>query len=183
MPDLYVSWSDYHALIERLAVQIYQSGWNFNQIVCLARGGLRVGDILSRIYKKPLAILAASSYEGKDSRVRGNLTFSHTLTMTTPNLGSRVLLVDDLVDSGQTLEQIVTWLQKHYSADIKEVKTAVIWYKACSVIKPDYYADYLNDNPWIHQPFERYEQITPTELASSYEQLIVSNAKSAEGRN
>ncbi|MCX7597172.1 MAG: phosphoribosyltransferase family protein, partial [Fischerella sp.] len=64
MPDLYVSWSDYHRKIEQLAAQIYQSGWQFNQIVCLARGGLRVGDILSRIYKQPLAILATSSYSG-----------------------------------------------------------------------------------------------------------------------
>ena len=53
-PDLEVSWSDYHQKIEQLAVQIYESGWEFNQIVCLARGGLRVGDILSRIYKLSL---------------------------------------------------------------------------------------------------------------------------------
>ena len=177
MHDLYVSWSDYHTLIERLAVQIYQSRWDFNQIVCLARGGLRVGDILSRLYKQPLAILAASSYEGKGSRVRGNLTFSPNLTMTTRHLGSRVLLVDDLVDSGNTLQQTAIWLKKYYAVDVKEVKTAVIWYKACSIIKPDYYADYLPDNPWIHQPFERYEQITPAELAKSHEQLLVSHAK------
>jgi hypoxanthine phosphoribosyltransferase len=177
MHDLYVSWSDYHALIERLAVQIYQSRWEFNQIVCLARGGLRVGDIFSRLYKQPLAILAASSYEGKGDRVRGNLTFSHTLTMTTPHLGSRVLLVDDLVDSGNTLQQTVIWLKKHYGADVKEVKTAVIWYKGCSIVKPDYYADYLPDNPWIHQPFEPYELLTPAELAKSHEELLVSHAK------
>ena len=61
-PDLYVSWTDYHRLIERLALQIHASGWGFDSILCLARGGLRVGDILSRIYEMPLAILAASSY-------------------------------------------------------------------------------------------------------------------------
>jgi uncharacterized protein len=64
MHDLYVSWTEYHQKIEQLAVQIYNCGWQFNQIVCLARGGLRVGDILSRLYKQPLAILAASSYGG-----------------------------------------------------------------------------------------------------------------------
>lgn len=175
MHDLYVSWSDYHALIERLAVQIYQSRWDFNQIVCLARGGLRVGDILSRLYKQPLAILAASSYGGVGDRIRGNLTFSPSLTMTTRHLGSRVLLVDDLVDSGHTLQQTVIWLKKYYGADVKEVKTAVIWYKSSSIIKPDYYGDYLPDHPWIHQPFERYEQMTPAELALSHEQLLVSH--------
>lgn len=165
MPDLFVSWSDYHRNIEQLAVKIYQSNWQFNQIVCLARGGLRVGDILSRIYNLPLAILSATSYGGQDSRIRGSLTFSSSLTMTTTGLGSHILLVDDLVDSGVTLEQAIIWLKQHYSADIQEVRTAVLWYKGCSVIAPDYYVQYLPENPWIHQPFEHYEQITAAELA------------------
>jgi uncharacterized protein len=136
-----------------------------------ARGGLRVGDILSRIYQQPLAILAASSY-GSD-RIRSSLIFSQNLTMTTPQLGSHILLVDDLVDSGKTLEQTVIWLKQHYQAQVQEVRTAVIWYKACSMIAPDYYADYLPDNPWIHQPFEGYEQMNPAELAERYQQLAI----------
>ena len=76
MSDLYISWSDYHHKIEQLAVKIYQSGWEFNQIVCLARGGLRVGDILSRIYNQPLAILATSSYNGAGTYKRSNLIIS-----------------------------------------------------------------------------------------------------------
>ena len=34
--DLYVSWDDYHRNVEQLALAIHQSGWQFNQIVCLA---------------------------------------------------------------------------------------------------------------------------------------------------
>ncbi|PLZ90575.1 phosphoribosyltransferase [Fischerella thermalis CCMEE 5198] len=164
MPDLYISWSDYHRKIEQLAAQIYQSGWEFNQIICLARGGLRVGDILSRIYNQPLAILATSSYSGPGKQERGYLTFSRHLTMTTEKLGSRILLVDDLVDSGVTLKETIPWLKTHSDTPIEEIRTAVIWYKACSVIKPDYYVDYLSDNPWIHQPFEHYEFMNPAEL-------------------
>jgi hypothetical protein len=168
MPDLHVSWSDYHQKIEQLAVKIYQSRWEFNQIVCLARGGLRVGDILSRIYKQPLAILATSSYIGPGKQERGMLTFSRNLTMTTDNLGDRILLVDDLVDSGVTLEQTIPWLKQHGDSPIEEIRTAVLWYKACSVIAPDYYVEYLPENPWIHQPFEHYEQMTPAALAATY---------------
>ncbi|PSB02284.1 phosphoribosyltransferase [Merismopedia glauca] len=166
MSDLYISWSEYHQKIEDLAAQIYHSQWQFNQIVCLARGGLRVGDILSRIYGVPLAILAASSYGGSGDRLRGNLKFAQNLTMSSNSLGSRILLVDDLVDSGITLEQAVIWLKSHYKSDIEEIRTAVIWYKAVSAIAPDFYVDYLPDNPWIHQPFERYDLIEPAELAS-----------------
>ncbi|MBW4646594.1 MAG: phosphoribosyltransferase [Goleter apudmare HA4340-LM2] len=166
MSDLYVSWSDYHQKIEQLAVQIYQSGWEFNQIVCLARGGLRVGDILSRIYQQPLAILATSSYSGPGKQERASLTVSRHLTMTTEKIGSHVLLVDDLVDSGITLQETIPWLEQNSDSPIAEIRTAVLWYKACSVIKPDYYIDYLSDNPWIHQPFEHYEYMKPAELAT-----------------
>ena len=166
MPDLYVSWSDYHQKIEQLAAQVYQSGWKFNQIVCLARGGLRVGDILSRIYKQPLAILATSSYSGSGKQQRGSLIFSHHLTMTTENLGSRILLVDNLVDSGITLKETIPWLKEHSDSPIEDIRTAVIWYKACSVVAPNYYVDYLPDNPWIHQPFEPYELMSPEDLVA-----------------
>ena len=167
MSDIYVSWSDYHQKIEQLAAKIYLSNWHFNQIVCLAKGGLRLGDILSRIYKQPLAILAASSYVGTGKQERGELVLSHHLTMTTTELGSHILVVDDLVDSGVTLLQTIPWLQAHYS-QIQEIRTAVLWYKACSTVAPDYYVDYLADNPWIHQPFEHYEQMNIAELAANH---------------
>lgn len=168
MADLHVSWNDYHRLIEQLAIQVHQSNWQFNQIVCLAKGGLRVGDILARIFNLPLAILATSSYGGLNNQVRGSITISRDLTMTTANLGSHILLVDDLVDSGVTLKKALVWLDRKYGYYIEDIRTAVLWYKDCSVIKPDYYAEYLPDNPWIHQPFEEYEQMTVEELAQKY---------------
>src|SRR5512140_224614 len=59
---LYVSYDEYHNLIEKLAIKVYQSDWQFDTILCLARGGMRPGDILSRIFDKPLAIMSTSSY-------------------------------------------------------------------------------------------------------------------------
>ena len=164
MSDIYISWSEYHQTIEYLAAKIYQSQWEFNQIVCLARGGVRVGDILSRIFRKPLAILATSSYSGIKGQERGNIKIGKNLTMTTDSLGSHVLLVDDLVDSGISIKESINWLQDNYSQEIQEVKTAVLWYKACSIFEPNYYVDYLTDNPWIHQPFEIYEQMNLADL-------------------
>jgi hypoxanthine phosphoribosyltransferase len=171
MSDLYVSWSEYHQNIEQLAIQIYQSGWDFNQIVCIAKGGLRVGDILCRLFDQPLAIISASSYGGENNQVRSEITFAQHLTMTTPYLGNKVLLVDDLADSGASLQATIDWLKDHRGEEISELRTAVIWYKASSVIKPDYYTTYLAENPWIHQPFETYEKTSPAELATRYPQL------------
>lgn len=167
MSDLYVSWSEYHQKIEQLAIKIYDSGWSFNQILCLARGGLRVGDTLSRLYRKPLAILSTTSYHppsvgGND--VRGHLTISGSLTMTTPTLQMPLLVVDDLVDSGITLRETLTWLEQHHGVDRDQICTAVLWYKACSEFAPDYYVDFLATNPWIHQPFECYETTSLDDL-------------------
>lgn len=156
MSELNISWNEYHQSIESLADQIAASQWKFNQIICIAKGGLRVGDILSRIFRQPLAILAASSYAGENNQERGRLTIGHQIAMTTKQLGDRVLLVDDLVDSGITLQQVVVLVGEHHP-EIRELKTAVIWYKSCSIYTPEYYVNYLPDNPWIHQPFEKYE--------------------------
>lgn len=159
MSDLYISWEQYHQHIERLAFTVYHSGWQFNQIICLAKGGLRVGDIFSRLFHQPLAILSASAYGGQDNRIRGEVIFSKHLSLTTKSLGNRVLLVDDLVDSGITIDKAIDWLREHHGREIEEIRAAVIWYKECSCVKPDYYVEYLPDNPWIHQPFEVYENM------------------------
>jgi hypoxanthine phosphoribosyltransferase len=168
MSDLYISWEEYQQKIEALAVKIYQSGWNFNQIICLAKGGLRVGDILSRLYRQPLAILSVASYSGSENRQRGEVILSKHLSMVNEKLGSHVLLVDDLVDSGVSIQGGIHWLKNKYPTEIEEIRTAVLWQKKSSIFQPDYYVDYLSDNPWIHQPFEYYEKITPEQLAICY---------------
>ena len=160
---LNVSWDEYNTLVERLALQVHESGWRFNQVICIARGGLRVGDVLSRIYELPLAILSTHSYTSEGGTVRGQLIIAEHMTMTAPRLGDRVLLVDDMVDSGHTLEAVHRELPQRF-AHIAAIRTAVLWYKACSVIKPDYYVSYLPDNPWIHQPFEVYDTLRPEGL-------------------
>jgi hypoxanthine phosphoribosyltransferase len=97
--NLWVGWDEYHRLIELLALQVHASGWKFDQILCLARGGLRVGDQLSRIYDVPLAILATSSYREAAGTEQGELDIAQYITMTRGQLAGNVLLVDDLVDS------------------------------------------------------------------------------------
>ena len=165
MSDLYISWSEYYQTIEELAIKIYQSDWEFNQIVCIAKGGLRAGDILSRIFEKPLAIISATSYGGKNNQIRGKIKLSQHLSMTTSQLGDKVLLVDDLVDSGNSLKATLEWLKQHNKGEINEIRTAVLWRKQCSIIIPDYYVHYLPENPWIHQPFEIYEQLNIVDLS------------------
>lgn len=163
MPNLHVSWDQYNTLVERLALAVWESGYRFDQIICIARGGLRVGDVLSRIYEQPLAILSTHSYGAEGGTIRGELVIAEHMTMTKPRLGDRILLVDDMVDSGHTLAAVHAELPRRFP-HITSLRTAVLWWKACSVFKPDYCVDYLPDNPWIHQPFEIYDTLRPEAL-------------------
>lgn len=164
---LYVSYDEYHGLIEKLALKIYHSGWNFDTILCLARGGLRPGDILSRIFDKPLAIMSTSSYRADTGTVQGHLDIARFITTPRGEIAGRVLLVDDLADSGHTLHAVVDMLKTSYEP-ISELRTAVIWTKALSKFSADYSVESLPTNPWIHQPFEGYDSLSPEKLLEKW---------------
>jgi len=159
---LYVSWDAYHRLIEKLAIQVWQSGWAFDQILCLARGGMRPGDVLSRVFDKPLAIMSTSSYRAAAGTIQGRLDIARHITMPHGELAGRVLLVDDLADTGVTLKAVVDRLRDQPT--ITDLRSAVIWTKAASAYRPDYTVEHLPTSPWIHQPFEDYDGLRPDVL-------------------
>ena len=164
---LYVSYDEYHNLIEKLAIKIFQSGWEFDTILCLARGGMRPGDILSRVFDKPLAIMSTSSYRSDAGTVQGHLDIARFITTPKGELAGRVLLVDDLADSGHTLTAVMAMLKNNY-APISELRSAVIWTKAMSTFIADYSVEFLPTNPWIHQPFEGYDAMRPQQLIEKW---------------
>lgn len=164
---LYVSYDEYHNLIEKLAIKVFQSGWEFDTILCLARGGMRPGDILSRVFDKPLAIMSTSSYRSEAGTVQGHLDIAHYITTPKGEIAGKVLLVDDLADSGHTLNAVIHQLKNDYQP-ITELRSAVIWSKAVSTFVPDYCVDFLPTNPWIHQPFEGYDSMSPEQLIAKW---------------
>ncbi len=164
---LYVSYDEYHHLIEQLALKIHHSGWEFDTILCLARGGLRPGDILSRVFDKPLAIMSTSSYRADAGKIQGHLDIARYITTPKGEIAGRVLLVDDLADSGATLSAVIDLLKTNYQP-ISELRSAVIWTKGVSSFTPDYSVEYLPSNPWIHQPFEAYDAIRPEQLHQKF---------------
>ncbi|EAU72777.1 phosphoribosyltransferase [Synechococcus sp. RS9916] len=160
--ELAITWEQYHRLIEHLALQVHNAQAGFDQVVALSRGGLRVGDALSRIFQTPLVVMAASSYEGEGDRNQGSLTLGSQLAHTCSKLGPRLLLVDDLADSGATLIAARQWLADTLPG--AEIKTAVLWHKASSTVQPDFWAMELPHNPWVLQPFEHWDQLRPQQL-------------------
>jgi hypoxanthine phosphoribosyltransferase len=162
---LYVDWEQYHRMIEQLALQVHDSGYRFDSLLCLARGGLRIGDVFSRLFDVPLAILATSSYRAAAGTKQDSLDIAEYITTTGGPLHGSLLLVDDLVDSGVTLSRVVEHLRTRFP-ELREVRTAVLWQKAVSMVRPDYCVQYLADSPWIHQPFEEYDSLRPHQLSA-----------------
>lgn len=154
----FVSWPEYFQCAIRVARMIRDSGEKFDTILALPRGGMPFADLLTRVFKLPLAVLSTSLYKddtGKESKV----IVSKQISMTCENLGKRVLIVDDMVDSGETMEAVIKYLKERFPNTV--FKTAVLWRKECSSFVPDFYLPPLvRSCVWIHQPFERYSPLS-----------------------
>ncbi len=174
MSDITYSWDEYIRLNEKLVYNVAKSGWQFDCLLCLSRGGMRPGDFFSRVFSKPLAILATSSYREAKGTVQSTLDIAECMTGLA-TLKGKVLLVDDMVDSGKTIKEVIEHLKKRYP-EITEIRVAVLWWKAHSILKPDWHVDYLEDNPWIHQPFECYDDLGPEKLIERVEALEAQKA-------
>ncbi|MFN8896180.1 MAG: phosphoribosyltransferase, partial [Betaproteobacteria bacterium] len=99
--------------------------------------------------------------------IQGRLDMAKYITMPKGELAGRVLLVDDLADTGVTLRAVVDRLRGMPA--ISELRAAVIWVKGVSSYVPDYYCDLLPTSPWIHQPFEEYDNLRPDGLAKKFQ--------------
>ena len=167
---LIVNWEDYNNTVEKLAIQIEESNYKPTILIGIMRGAAPMIDVLSRIFKLKCAYLAVESYSGKNiENQQGELIFSRELSSTVQEMSGNILLCDDLSDTGVTLNKSIEWLKKYppLIGKIKSIKTAVLWKKAISTFEPDFCAQKLNDNPWIVQPFEKYEEIRIEDLKKS----------------
>ena len=62
---LIVDWNEYNKTVERLAIQVHESGYKPTLLVGIMRGGAPMIDVLSRVFKLKCAYLAVESYSGK----------------------------------------------------------------------------------------------------------------------
>ena len=171
---LFISWDEYNSIVEKLAIQIHEK-YKPDLLIGIMRGAAPIIDVLSRVFKIKCAYLAVESYSGKGIEdEQGELTFSREMSSTVQNMGGNLLLCDDLSDTGVTLNRSIDWLRKYppLKGKIKSIKTAVLWKKAKSTFNPDFCAVTLKDNPWIVQPFEKYEEIRIEELKKNLKKRV-----------
>lgn len=152
-----IDWPSYHQLIEDLSGELHRSNVTFDLVLAIARGGLRVGDVISRIFDRPLAVISASSYRADQGTQPGKLQLGTSIALCGQALEGSVLIVDDMVDSGTTLAAVTDFIMNQ--PKVTCCQTAVLWWKVASTIKPDFYACKLHDDRWIEQPFEHYDRL------------------------
>ena len=170
-----VSFQEYSEGIERLAVKISESGFKPSHIISIARGGLRVGDILSRLFRVRSSYLGVESYEiaekGKVSdKQKNEVIFSRDISSTTLDYGTNVLICDDLVDSGKSLIYTKQFLLNYETFKGKNInfKTAVLYQKPVSKITPDYVIHKMITNDWLVFFYEESELISISDLKNKY---------------
>ena len=147
---LSVSWKEYHAYSQKIAAAILAHEKPFDVIVAIGRGGLTFGHLLSDFLQIPISSITIQSYT--DIQKQGEVHITDGLSFHIG--GKRVLLVDDIADTGTTLKRAIEYL-KEFKPSV--VTTATLFYKPHSTLRPDYFAKLTKQ--WILQPFEVTEWI------------------------
>ena len=164
---LIIKFDEYLETVEKLAIDVNKE-FNPTVLVGIMRGAAPIIDILSRIFKLPTAYIVIQSYSGKGMEdQQGQLMFAREISSLAENKDfQRVLLIDDLSDTGLTLNKSIEWLKNYAQTKdyIKEVKTACLWKKKSSTFEPDFCPIKLESDPWIVQPTEHYEELTISEI-------------------
>ena len=159
---LIISFEEYLDTVEKLSIEI-NKGYKPTVLVGIMRGAAPIIDILSRILKLPTAYIVIQSYSGKGIEDKqGDLIFSREISSIASDQDfKKFLLVDDLSDTGLTLNRSIEWLKKYdpIKNHIQEIKTACLWKKKSSKFVPDYCSILLDSDPWIVQPTEHYEEL------------------------
>ena len=170
---LIISFDEYTQIVEKLAIQIHEK-YKPTVLVGIMRGAAPIIDILSRILKLPIAYIVIQSYSGKGLEdQQGQLMFAREISSLANNKDfNKVLLIDDLSDTGLTLNKSIEWLKNYGPTKdyIKEVKTACLWKKKSSTFEPDFCTIRLNSDPWIVQPTEHYEELSIEEIVKKNKQ-------------
>ena len=94
---LIIDWKEYNLIVEKLAIQIHQSGFKPDMLIGIMRGGAPIIDVLSRVFKLKCAYLAVESYSGAGTEdQQGELVFSREMSSTVQEMKGNILLCDDL---------------------------------------------------------------------------------------
>ena len=149
-----ISWNRVHKLARRLALRVLDSGFCPDMIVSIGRGGY----IPARILCDFLDIYALTSL--RVEHYKKGIEQQPTARIADPLCadlsGQRVLIVDDVSDTGDTYEVAIAHVRQFHP---HEIKTASLHHKVVSHYKPDFYAQKVVKWRWLIYPWAVMEDL------------------------
>ena len=135
----YYTYEDFRTDTKELLVQVKE--FNPHAIIGIARGGLTLSHAMAEgLNIREVQTIRTELYDRNCKRdklsIFGSCVFENI---------DRVLVLDDIADTGETLKQIMHHL-KSTNKNI-EFKSATLFYKKTSIYKPDFWIQEAND--WI----------------------------------
>lgn len=161
-----ISFNEVLRLSRSLARKIKASGYISDLIVSIGRGGYVPGRLISDfLLFNDLTSMKIEHYaRAADMREEARIKFPIPVDIA----GKKILVVDDVTDTGETLNLAVAYILNLKPAS---VRTAVLQHKTCSSFTPDFYAQKIIKWRWIIYPWARYE-----DLAGFTEKIILKSA-------
>ena len=142
-----LTWNDFGSASRELAEDVLRSGYEPELVVAVARGGLLLaGGIAYALGIKSCGAVNAEFYTGVGTRLPEPIMMPPLLDEASI-VGKKVLLVDDVSDSGRTLAMVVQLLQ----AGGADLRTVVLYTKPGTVYEPTY--SWKRTDKWINFPW------------------------------
>lgn len=146
------SWDYIYLLLIELGDMVKKSGFKPDVIVGIARGGWPPARVLSDFLDNPnIANVRVEFYLDIHKTIKEPV-ITQPISVTVK--GKKILLADDVADSGKSLKLVYDRLVERGAS---EIKVATLYYKPWSTFKPDFYS--RETEAWIIFPWERYESI------------------------
>lgn len=146
------SWERIHLFSIEVAEKVKRSKYNPDIIVGISRGGWIPARIISDLLEKSVLANVSVEFYEQLGETKGKPTITQPISISVKE--KKLLLVDDVADTGQSLVLVKKYLKDEGASEIKIVS---IYYKPWSIIIPDYYQE--ETNLWIIFPWEIKESL------------------------
>jgi len=149
-----LSWETFGSASRELAEQVAASGFVPDVIMAIARGGLFIAGALGYdLDVKNLHVVNVEFYTGVDERLDMPVMLP-PVPAAVDLAGARVLIADDVADTGETLKLVHDFCRDH----VAEARIAVIYEKPRSLVKSDYV--WRRTDLWIEFPWSLLPPVT-----------------------
>ena len=153
-PCQLISWDEAYRLSRKLAREIKSSRYDPDLVVAIGRGGYVPARIVCDFLLHSL--LTSIKIEHWDIAACKRPQASVRFPLAVDVREKRILIVDDVTDTGDTLKAAIDYIK---SEGAGQVKTAVMQHKTSSAIVPDFYAEIISDWRWIIYPWAAHEDV------------------------